>query len=189
MEKFYIVENKEYIKEIEDFDKNKKDRIEFMKKFFADKGISREQYWICGDGFYNKPFEDEKKNTIRLWIEDCEENNSKFGKELLKPKAIFSNSDVLMRSFRANSKTLKEFQNLCIENKIVINLFPIQVGDYFKELHFGGFSSSRFVYDGKYYLRISTSNYDEITPDDGFIEIAGSMYFSALEQVEKANEM
>ena len=94
-----------------------------------------------------------------------------------------------MRSFRANSKTLKEFQNLCIKNKIVINLFPIRVGDYFKELHFGGFSSSRFVYDGKYYLRISTSNYDEITPDDGFIEIAGSTYFSALEQAEKANEM
>ena len=32
MEKFYIVENKEYIKEIEDFDKNKKDSLQIKSQ-------------------------------------------------------------------------------------------------------------------------------------------------------------
>ena len=93
-----------------------------------------------------------------------------------------------MRSFRANSKTLKEFQNLCIEKSIVINNHPICEGDYFKELHMSGYDVSRFEYDGKMYLRMNTSK-SSITPEyDGFEEINGSEFFRALEELEKGKE-
>ena len=91
-----------------------------------------------------------------------------------------------MRKFRANSKTLKEFQNLCIERNIVINNHPIRVGDYFRELHMGGYSISRFEYNGKMYLRMYASRYDDITPEqEGFNEIKGSEYFKSLEELEE----
>lgn len=94
-----------------------------------------------------------------------------------------------MRKFRANSKTLKEFQNLWIEKNIVINNHSIREGDYFKELHLGGYLVSRFKYENKLYLKISTTKYETITPDDdtGFTEIKGSEFYKALEEFETKN--
>lgn len=93
-----------------------------------------------------------------------------------------------MRKFRANSKTLKEFQNLCIERNIVINNHPICEGDYFEELHIGGYDVLRFEYDGKMYLRMNTSR-SSITPEyDGFEEIKGSEFYKALEELKKGEE-
>ena len=151
------------------------------------KRIAGHAYHIGGNGFCNRPFEDFEKHSIRLYVEDCEENNAKFGKELLKPVNIFCDSDVMMRSFRANSKTLKQFQELCIERKIIINNHPVREGDYFKELRYGGYSVTRFEHDGKCYLNVKT-NKNEITPEsDGFTEIKGSEYYKALEEFESGN--
>lgn len=185
MERFYIVTNEKFLKEIRDFRVRVKERKLLINDFFDKKGIANESYHICGDGFINEPFKEYKKKDIRLYVEDCKENNEKFGKELLKPIKLFCDSDVMFRKFRANSKTLKEFQDLCIERNIVINNHPIYVGDYFKELHFGGYSITRFEHDEKYYLRISTGITDTITPEyDGFMEIKGSEFYRALEERE-----
>ena len=186
MEKFYIVSNERFLKEIRDFKKHSEERRELINEFFDKKGIAGECYQICGDGAINEPFKDVQKGEIRLYIESCEENNQKFGRELLKPVKLFCDSDVMMRKFRANSKTLKEFQNLCIERNIVINNYPIREGDYFRELHMGGYSVSRFEYNGKMYLRMYASRYDDITPEqEGFNEIKGSEYFKSLEELKE----
>ena len=186
MEKFYIVSNERFLKEIRDFKKHSEERRKLINEFFDKKGIAGECYHIRGDGIVNEPFKDFQKGKIRLYIESCEENNQKFGRELLKPTKLFCDSDVMMRKFRANSKTLKEFQNLCIERNIVINNHPIREGNYFKELLMGGYTTSRFEYNGKMYLRMYTSRYDDITPiQEGFKEIKGSEYFNSLEEFEK----
>lgn len=186
MEKFYIVTNENFLKEMNDYRKHNEERKIIAKHFFEDKGIAGKEYYISGDGSVNRPFKEYEKHDIRLYITDCNENNQKFGKELLKPTKLFSNSDVLMRKFRANSKTLKEFQDLCIEKNIVINNYPMRVGDYFKELYLGGYSVSRFEYENKLYLNISTTKYETITPNDdtGFTEIKGSEFYKALEEFE-----
>ena len=190
MEKFYIVTNEKFLKEIDDYRKHEEERRILVNNFFENKGIVGEEYYISGDGFVNRPFKEHEKNNIRLYISDCNENDQKFGKELLKPTKLFSDSDVLMRKFRANSKTLKEFQNLCIEKNIVINNHSIREGDYFKELHLGGYSVSRFKYENKLFLKISTTKYETVTPDDdtGFAEIKGSEFYKALEEFESKNE-
>lgn len=190
MEKFYIVTNEKFLKEINDYRKHGEERRIIANNFFEDKGIAGKEYHISGNGFVNRPFKEYEKHDIRLYITDCDENNQKFGKELLKPTKLFCDSDVLMRKFRANSKTLKEFQDLCIEKNIVINNHPIRVGDYFKELYLGGYSVSRFEYENKLYLNISTTKYETITPDDdtGFTEIKGSEFYKALEEFESKNE-
>lgn len=190
MEKFYIVTNEKFLKKIGDYREHEEERRIVTNNFFENKGIVGEEYYISGNGFVNRPFKEHEKNGIRLYISDCDENNQKFGKELLKPTKLFCDSDVLMRKFRANSKTLKEFQDLCIEKNIVINNRPIREGDYFKELHLGGYSVSRFEYENKLYLNISTTKYETITPDNsaGFIEIKGSEFYKALEEFESKNE-
>lgn len=190
MEKFYIISNKKFLKEIDDYKKHQEERRLLIKDFFENKGIVGKEYYISGDGLINRPFEEYEKHNIRLYITDCNENNQKFGKELLKPNKLFCDSDTLMRKFRANSKTLKEFQDLCIKKNIVINNHPIREGDYFKELHLGGYSVTRFEYENKLYLNISTAKYETITPDDdtGFIEIKGSEFYKALEEFELKND-
>ena len=190
MEKFYIISNNKFLKEIDDYKKHEKERRLLIKDFFQNKGIAGQEYYINGSGRTNCPFEEYEKNYIRLYITDCDENNQKFDKELLKPMKLFSNSDVSMRKFRANSKTLKEFQDLCIEKKIVINNHSVREGNYFKELHLGGYSVLRFEYENKLYLKISTTKYETITPDDdtGFTEIKGSEFYKALEKFEENRE-
>lgn len=50
----------------------------------------------------------------------------------------------------------------------------------------GGYSVSRFEYNGKMYLRMYTSRYDDITPEqEGFNEIKGSEYFKSLEELKE----
>lgn len=187
MEKFYIVTNKGFLGEIDKYIENVKNQKALVKEFFKSHGIAGEEYHVGGNGFVNCPFSEKEKSQIRLNILGCEENNTRFGKELLKPVKLFCDSDVMMRAFRANSKTLKEFQDLCIERQIVINIHRVRVGDYFKELHYGGYSSSYFEYKGKMYLRVD-KDVDSITPEtDGFTEIKGSRYFKAKEAFEEEN--
>ena len=190
MEKFYIVTNEKFLKEIDDYRKHEEERRILVNNFFENKGIAGKEYHISGNGFVNRPFKEYDKHNIRLYITDCDENNQRFGKELLKQTKLFCDSDTLMRKFRANSKTLKEFQDLCIEKNIVINNYSISEGDYFKELHLGGYSVSRFKYENKLFLKISTTKYETVTPDDdtGFAEIKGSEFYKALEEFESKNE-
>lgn len=183
MEKFYIVKNETFLKEIEDFKENENKRNSFIKEFFEENGIIGTGYYIRGNGFVNCPFDEKNKENIELYVDDCEENVSKFGKQLLKAVNF---GDCYLRKFRKGCVILKDFQNKCIEKQIVINNHFHDEGYWFNELHFGGYSVARFSLDGVYYLKISTSRYKTITPTyGGFIEIKGSKFYEALEMYEE----
>ena len=68
MEKFYIVSNERFLKEIRDFKKHSEERRKLINEFFDKKGIAGECYHICGDGIVNEPFKDFQKDNIRLHI-------------------------------------------------------------------------------------------------------------------------
>lgn len=120
--------------------------------------------------------------SINLYIDSCSENEERFGSQLKKER-VFSDGSRL-KPFRKNSAILKDFQDLCIKEQLVINLdFPME-GDYFRELLLGGYSVTRFECDGNYYLRIETDK-KSITPIyEGFVEIKGSEFYAAKEKRE-----
>ena len=179
MEKFYIVTNPEFLANIKAYKENVRRQNEFIKEFYAKKDIYGAGYFIHGTGSVNAPFGEHDKKSINLYIDSCPENEERFGSQLKKER-VFSDGSRL-RAFRKNSAILKEFQDLCIQKKLVINLdFPME-GDYFKELLLGGYSVARFEYEGKYYLKIETDK-KSITPiSDGFDEIKGSEFYAAKE--------
>ena len=50
MEKFYIVTNEKFLKEITDYRKHGEERRIVANNFFEDKGITGKEYYISGDG-------------------------------------------------------------------------------------------------------------------------------------------
>ena len=120
MEKFYIVTNQKFLEEIEEYKKNRLRQNEFIKRFFAEKGIKGIGYHICGNGRFNIPFEESDKRDITLYIESCPENNLLFGKQLKKERTF--NDGSKMREFRKNSPIMKEFQDLCIKENLIIKI-------------------------------------------------------------------
>lgn len=183
MQKFFIVKNEQYLREIEEYKRNIKSQSDFIKTFFASKEINGDGYYMRGDGSVNAPFTERGKNRICLYIDDCESNNERFGAQLKKARR-FDDGNYL-RAFRKDSSILKEFQNLCIEKEIVINVHYHREGDYFKELHLGGYSARRFFYEGDFYLSIESGK-ESITPEsDGFVEIKGSEFYQAFEKFEE----
>lgn len=182
MEKFYIVTNPEFLEKIKIYKGNVKRQNEFIKEFYAKKDIHGAGYFIHGTGMVNAPFGEYDKRSIELYIDSCPENEERFGSQLKKER-VFSDGSRL-RAFRRSSAILKEFQNLCIKEQLVINLdFPME-GDYFEEFLLGGYSVTRFECDGNYYLRVETDK-KSITPIyEGFVEIKGSEFYAAKEKRE-----
>lgn len=180
MEKFFIVTNEQFLKEIDDFKENERIRNDFIKEFFEEHGIYGSAYYIRGDGCVNVPFKDYEKKNINLYIGKSEENTEKFGKQLKKP--VRFDDGYYLYAFRKDSSILKEFQQACVDKGIVINNHWHREGDYFNELRMGGYSVTRFSFDGKYYLHMETQK-NGITPRyDGFEEIKGSEFYIAFEK-------
>lgn len=67
MEKFYIVTNEKFLKEIDDYRKHEEERRTLANNFFENKGIAGKEYHIGGDGFVNRPFKEyDKHDNYRL---------------------------------------------------------------------------------------------------------------------------
>lgn len=186
MEKFYIVTNQKFLNEIEEYKKNRLVQNNFVKRFFEGKGVKETGYYIHGNGRINIPFEERDKREIVLYVESCPENDELFVRQLTK-EVIFDDGSK-MRGFRKNSSVLKEFQDLCIKENLVINVRFHREGDYFEGNLWDGYSVNRFEYNGKYYLRMLTDREHIIPKYDGFTEIKGSEFYLAKEKyLEKGN--
>lgn len=184
MEKFYIVTNEAFLTENRNYEKNEKQRNDFIKDFFERKGIAGTGYSLSGDGFVNVPFEEQDKWHIHLYVDDNEENNKNFGTFLLKTTYVGQHP---LRRFRKGCALLREFQDECVEKQIVINSQQPNEGFYFKEFIFGGYSVIQFFHEDKCYLKMETSTHKSITPNyDGFEEIKGSEFYTALEAFQEA---
>lgn len=182
IEKFYIIRNEKFLKEVNDFKENEKKRNAFIKDFFKKNDISGTGYFIAGDGYVNCPFTLDNMDEIELYIDDCEKNIEVFGGQLLKSKN-FNGS--YLRRFRKGCSVLKSFQKQCVEENIVINNHLPYVGDLFSETRFGKYRKQMMEFDGNIYLRISTDNSNSLTPVvDGLDEIKGSEFYSVLEKLK-----
>lgn len=183
VEKYYIVECKQLLDEIDKCNAMQKQQREFIKDFFERHGIDGKRFLIRAEGACNAPFKEENKRKIQLHIIDTENNREKF-EEQLKASSVKD-----CAQFRKNSNVLKAFQDECIEKQIPVNILGVCIGDYFKELFLGGYSICYFFFENKFYLRLETSRYDTITPiHDGFVEIKASEYFLAMEKFEESKE-
>lgn len=180
MEKYYIVTCKEFLADVERYKRNSKERNDFFVDFSERHHIDGNEYYFGGDGSVNQPFEEYHKNNICLAISDTEHNSSLYRSQC-KTKLFCNN----LIEFKKSSPVLKEFQQECIDKNVIINLHRMREGDYFKELHYGGYSVSRFECDNNYYLKIETDRKEMITPEyDGFNEIKASEFYLALEKFE-----
>lgn len=181
IEKYYIVENPDFIKESRFLEKAKKDRYQMINDFFEEHGIDGDYYYFSGNGSVNKPFSENEKRGICLSISLTEQNKKNFGDQLKKNPCRNGLFD-----FKKSSPILKSFQDACIERQVIVNLWDSFIGDYFSELHFGGFSHRHFEINGKMYLEIDSNRYDSVTPEkEGFTEIKASTFFEALEEREE----
>ncbi len=180
IEKYYIVENEDFLKKVRFFEKARKDRNQLIVEFFKEHGIDGDSYYFSGDGYVNEPFSEEEKRKICLSIDLTEKNERNFGNQLKKNPCRNG-----LYSFKKSSPVLKAFQDICIERQVIISLWDHFIGDYFLELHFGGFSSEFFENNGVTYLKVVTSRHGSITPQNkGFTEIKASEYFKTLEELE-----
>lgn len=182
VEKFYKISNESLAKEVDFYINENKKRNTLIKEFFEKHGIEGNVYYITANGLCNKAYKEELKNNIKLCIGL---NNAEKFSEHLKKNSICPDTVELKKS----SKILKDFQNECVKRNIIINLLRVNVGEYFKELGYGGYSTSGLHQkDGYYYLKISTTKFESITPNSkGFEEIKGSEYYTISESLDKTS--
>ncbi|MFC0903917.1 hypothetical protein ACFHWD_04325 [Clostridium sp. MT-14] len=179
MEKCFIANeeskyNRDWKKYLHMVDKQRK----FVNNFLKQKGINSQSYMVRGGGFVNIPFEESNKKDISLYIEPTKENLEQFSKQLCKPDKYN------MCKFKQSSRINKEFAQLCIDNKVIINLYQPRVGDYIESLYRYGID--QFPYDDKLYFKINSESLTEETnvPED-WQEIKCSEFYITKEKYEQ----
>lgn len=180
VEKFFIVENEDFLRLAAFVKEARETRNKFLCDFFEKHQIEGEYYRMHGNGSYHCAFSEELKLSIVLEIEGTAGNRERFGNQLRKNS--LSNG---LYAFKKSAPVLKAFQDACVEHGIIINLDEYFVGDFFEELHFGGYSSKYFEHAGTLYLSIHTTRSNTLTPKDGFIEVKPSEFYAALEAFQE----
>ena len=179
VEKFYKVTNETYINEFKHQKEVDKERAKFINSVYNDYGIDGNLYRLSGNGGVDCPFKECEKFDIHLYIEDTKNNRIRFSKHLKK-----SYIDGML-NFRKSSSVLKDIQNRCIKENVIINVPDFRVGNYFKELHLLGYKYMQFMLSDNLYLMIRSDNVDNITPEqDKFEEIKASEFYIKKEEFE-----
>lgn len=180
MEKAFKLNNKsKFVVNLEKYIKAIKDNNIEIKKIFGELGIEATKYYLRGDGFVNKPFDEYEKNDIEISIAATDNDKLKFFKELCKP------DEHDMCKFRKSSKTMKRIQDFCIENKLIINPSEPDLRDYFKSMRWRGYRRELFKRNDIWYLKVVNDEIKENDIPEGFEEIKLSEYFCLKEQNER----
>jgi hypothetical protein len=150
----------------------------FVKEFFKKSGVETREFYIIGDGMVGIPFDDYDKKNITLAIMPTEKDINSFGKYLLKPDHIG------LRAFRKNSKFAKVFAQKCIDEQIVINIYHLDLRDYFKSIDCASYNYSRIPCEEGFYIKIESKGLNESEIPEGFTEIKLSEFHKAKEEFE-----
>lgn len=172
---FIATKESKWIKDYNSYIEDTKQQRKFADKFSKEKGIDGQHYQIGGNGGINRPFGEYEKDRIILSIESTESNLNKFGKMLNKP------NEYNMCKFRKNSSINKEFQQRCVDEKIIINLYEPDIRDYFQSLHWTRTGYQAFPYKNNWYVKIESENLKEDDTPEGFEEIKLSEYYRIKE--------
>lgn len=176
---FIATKESKWLKDYNNYREKAKQQRKFADEFFKEKGIDGQHYLISGNGMMNRPFEEFGKKNIRLSIEPTENNLDKFEKILSKVGKYG------LCEFRKNSSINKEFQQRCIDEKVVINLWEPDIRDYFKNLRWKGCSYQGFKYKGTWYMKLESEFLKEDDTPEGFKEIKASEYYMVKEKMEE----
>lgn len=178
MERTFIVSKEsEYYQELNKCIEYGREQNKVVKEFFDKNNIEATEYCIRGDGMCNRAFEDFNKQNINLYIVPKEDDLVNLKSALSKP---LENG---LRKFNKSNKLLKEFQQMCIDNKIVINIVKPDVRDYFESLDYKGYQQTRFFKDDILYLSINSECLKEDDTPEGFDEIKLSEFYKAYEEL------
>ena len=89
-----------------------------------------------------------------------------------------------MLGFRTNSTITKEFQQRCIDEKIIINLYRPNIRDYFKSIKFSRTISTLIKVEDAFYLKISSEDFEKDDTPEYFTEIKASEFYKIKEEAE-----
>lgn len=178
MERAFIVTSEsKYHKELKIYEENYRNQIKAMNEFFELVGIETEKYYLRGDGRINKPFEEFRKNDIKLGIIPTDNDNVNFDKMLTRTDEHGS------RDFRRNSKIGKELADYCIKNKVIINVREPEVRGYIESVGWRRYSRALLsMDDGNYALKVKSDSLREDDTPEGFIPIKLSEFYKLVEE-------
>ncbi|MGL5328357.1 MAG: hypothetical protein ACRDD7_03740 [Peptostreptococcaceae bacterium] len=160
-----------FMKYIENMDNQKK----IVKEFLDKHDIETREYYLGGNGAVNQPFIEIWKSDIDLYIVPTEKDKLRFDKVLCKPL------EHGLRKFKKSNKLLKEFQQYCIDNQVVINAHEDAPRDYFESIGLSGYSYSRVKIEDEIYLKISSHRLSKDEIPEGFEELKLSEYYKIIE--------
>ena len=179
MERAFIIEKEsKYYRMLNIYEQYMDERNKVVKDFFNKKGIESTEYHMGGNGRCNAPFYHWEKEEIYLYIIPTDNDLTNFKTSFNKP---LQNG---LRKLRKNSKLLKEFQQICIDEQIIINITEPNLRDYFQSLGFNGYHQTRFIKNNNLYLLVESDYLDKKEIPKNFIEIKLSEFYKIKESLE-----
>lgn len=115
MERSFIAsKSSKYVESLDKYRRLGKQQQELINRFFTEKGIEADGYLVSGNGFVDKPFNENDKKDITISIVPSENDLVKFAKMLCKPSGNHG-----LYAFKKSSSIAKEFSQKCIEEQII----------------------------------------------------------------------
>ena len=179
MERAFIIEKEsKYYRMLNIYEQYMNEQIKVVNDFFNKKGIESTEYHMGGNGRCNAPFYHWEKEEIYLYIIPTDNDLTNFKTSFNKP---LQNG---LRKLRKNSKLLKEFQQICTDEHIIINITEPNLRDYFQSLGFNGYHQTRFIKNNNLYLLVESHYLDKKEIPKNFIEIKLSEFYKIKESLE-----
>lgn len=183
MEKCFIAtKESQYFKNVVKYQEMFEKRREQIFEFLALKNIETRSCYVRGSGGVNSPFSDYEQSSISLYITPTDNDEKLLGKSLKKPIQYG------LRDFRKGNKILKEFQQYCVDNRIVVNINAPEMRDYFKTIGWYKYESTQFPCEEGYCIEIDSEFLKEDDIPQGFEVIKRSEFYSRLEKFEEENK-
>ena len=179
MERAFIIEKEsKYYRMLNIYEQYMNEQIKVVNDFFNKKGIESTEYYMGGNGRCNAPFYHWEKEEIYLYIIPTDNDLTNFKTSFNKP---LENG---LRKLRKNSELLKEFQQICIDEQIIINIIEPNLRDYFQSLGYKGYHQTRFIKNNNLYLLVESDYLDKKEIPKNFIEIKLSEFYKIKESLE-----
>lgn len=124
---FRVNKRSEYYKHLLDYGREYKNRDEFVRNFFKKHNIDAQSYFTGFCGGNNIPAKENEKRSIFLGVEATEYQILPVAKHLNKEQNG-------IRYLSKRSPLLKEYQNLAVEQSIMLNLYRFSPIDWFTDL-------------------------------------------------------
>lgn len=161
-----------------------KDRYDKVIDFLRVHSIQATGFHLGGDGVCNCSFSNYNKDNIQLAIVPTKEDEHLLGGILL--SKVHNEG---LRYLRRNSKLMREFQQYCVDEEIIINHHKPDLWDYFKSFSFERYSSQRFGLNDVFYLKVDCDSLTEDDTPEGMTAIKLSEYYTKLEEFQANEEL